>query len=590
MSDRRIPIDRDTGRRFARVVREFLTSDVRWPARGRLALLLAFALAVNGLNVVNSYVGRDFMTAIAHRDRAGFVRQAVLYVGVFAGSTAVAVLYRFTEERLGLFWRVWMTRRIVRRYLADRTYLRLKVSAAVDNPDQRIADDVRAFTATTLSFTLMSLNGALAVVSFSGVLWTISPLLFGVAVGYAALGTVAAVYLGLPLVGLNYAQSDREASFRSDLVHVRENAESVALLRREGRLTARLLRRVDDLADNFRRITSVNRNLGFFTTGYNYLVQIIPTVIVAPLFIRGEVEFGVVTQSAMAFSQLLGAFSLIVNQVQSLSSFAAVTARLSTLGEAAGKGPPADRAGVAVTETDGRLGYEGLTLSSSEDGRVLVRDLTVDVPRGTGLLVVGPDEAARVALFRATAGFWPAGEGKIVRPSLDALFFLPQRPYLPPGTLREILLRTGQEESVPDDRIMAALRDTGLDPVVTRAGGLGAERDWPAVLSLGEQQLFALTRLVLARPEFAVLDRVNATLTPAQVRQALLLLRRHSITYVTLAEAVQSADLYDAVLEIDADGTWRWKPTGPAAPEGGGSTFRPLYPPGQLPEHPGSKP
>src|SRR5262249_40626886 len=161
--------------------------------------------------------------------------------------------------------------------------------------------------------------------------------------GYAALGTLAAIRLGRPLVGLNYRQSDQEANFRSDLIHVRENAESVALLRREGRLTARLLRRIDALADNFRRIPPGNPHLGFFTTGYNYLIQIIPTLIVAPLFIRGEVEFGVITQSAMAFTQLLGAFSLIINQVQSLSSFAAVIARLEALAVAVGQGPPRDR-------------------------------------------------------------------------------------------------------------------------------------------------------------------------------------------------------------------------------------------------------
>ena len=211
MSEQPVAFDRVTGRRFVHAVKYFLTSEVRWPARGLFALLIAFAFTINGLNVLNSYVGRDFMTAIAHRDMTGFIRQAVLYVGVFALSTAVVVLYRFTEERLGLFWRVWLTRRIIGQYFSDRTYLHLKESATVENPDQRIADDVRTFTATTLSFTLMFMNGALAVLAFSGVLWTISPLLFGVAVGYAVIGTLATIYLGRPLIGLNYRQSDQEA-------------------------------------------------------------------------------------------------------------------------------------------------------------------------------------------------------------------------------------------------------------------------------------------------------------------------------------------------------------------------------------------
>lgn len=567
MSEQPVTFDRITGRRFVRAVKYFLTSEVRWQARGLFALLFAFAFTINGLNVLNSYVGRDFMTAIVRRDQTGFIRQAVLYVGVFALSTAVAVLYRFTEERLGLFWRVWLTRRIIGQYFSDRTYLHLKESATVENPDQRIAEDVRTFTATTLSFTLMFMNGALAVLSFSGVLWTISPFLFGVALVYAVIGTLAAIYLGRPLIGLNYRQSDREASFRSDLIHVRENAESIALLRREGRLTARLLRRIDDLADNFRRIVAVNRNLSFFTTGYNYLIQIIPMLIVAPLFIRGKVEFGVITQSAMAFTTLLGAFSLIINQFQAISSFASVIARLSALVGAVEKGPPSGRTEVAVVGDDRRIAYEGLTLYSPEGGREVLKNLTADIPRGTRVLIIGPNEAARMALFRATAGIWPAGVGTLVRPPLKEIFFLPQRPYLPPRTLRDLLL-TGQEQVMTDDEITAALREAGLDSVPARAGGLDSEHDWPTMLSVAEQQLLALTRLTLARPAFAMLDRVTAALKPAQVRQALRRFDENSITYITFAEDAESLELYDALLEIDVDGAWSWRRTGRGASAG----------------------
>jgi ABC-type uncharacterized transport system fused permease/ATPase subunit len=243
-------LDLQTLRRFIRAARDLLTSEVRRQAIAVLLFLLAFALSVNGLNVVNSYVGRDFMTAIAHREMAEFVGLAILYIGLFAAMTAVAVLYRFTEERRGLLWRSWLTRRVTERYLDGRTYLRLK---------------------------------------------------------------------------------------------------SITLLHREDRLRVRLLSRIDELAANLRRITSVNRNLGFFTTGYNYLIQIIPTLIVAPRFIRGEVEFGVITQSAMAFAQLLGAFSLIINQCGSTSSFAAVVARLSALAGAI-EGKSVDRPGIETVE------------------------------------------------------------------------------------------------------------------------------------------------------------------------------------------------------------------------------------------------
>src|SRR5262245_60705431 len=338
MNAQRVPIDRLRATRFARAVRNFAASEVGGNAKWLFAGLIALLFGISGLNVVNSYVGRDFMTAIEQRSMSAFVRQALLYIGVFALSTVVAVIYRFMEERLRLLWREWLTRTLITTYLEHPTYYRLSDQLEADgeiaNPDQRIADDVRAFTTTTISFVLLLLNGTLTVLAFSGVLWSISPLLFAVAVSYAGLGSLLTIALGRPLVWLNYNQSDQEANLRAALIHVRTNAESLMLVRYEQQLGARLLRHLDAVVANFRRIIDVNRNLGFFTTGYNYLIQIIPALIVAPLFIRGEAQFGVITQSAIAFGQLIGAFSLIVTQFQSISSFAAVVARLGALAEA----------------------------------------------------------------------------------------------------------------------------------------------------------------------------------------------------------------------------------------------------------------
>lgn len=566
MIEPKVTFDRQTARRFVGGITTFLSSDVRWKARGMFALLIAFALAINGLNVVNSYVGRDFITAIADRNQAGFIRQAVVYIAVFAGSSIVLVMYQFTQDRLGLFWRVWLTRRILGQYLADRAYLRIKQSGTVENPDERIADDVHAFTGTTLSFTVMLVNGVLAVVSFSGVLWTISRSLFGVAIGYACLGTLVTIYLGRPLISLNYRQLDREAAFRSNLIHVRSNAESIAISRREGRLVARLMESLDALAANTRRTISVNRRLGFFTTGYNYLIQIIPALVVAPLFIHGKVEFGVVTQSAMAFSQVLGAFSIIVDQFQSISSFGAVIVRVSALTAAIEKAPPSDKAAIALVEATGRIAYEHLSLASPDDGAEILKDLTAEIPHGTRVLVVGPNEAARTALFEATAGIWSIGHGTVARPPVEAIAFLPQRPYLPPGTLRDVLLGDGKQQAVTDDQITAALHTLGLESIAAHAGGLDSERDWPAILSLRDQQLLALARLILARPAFALLDRIDGVFEPAQLSQALRRLDENSITYVAFAENAELVEQYDAVLEIRSDGTWSWTPAAHGTP------------------------
>jgi putative ATP-binding cassette transporter len=332
MDAQAIPL-KTTAIRFVRAVKTFAQSEVGWKAKLIFAALVLLLCAANALNVINSYVGRNFMTAIADRDMPGFVRQAFIYIGVFAALTLVAAIARFGEERLGLLWRDTMTRGILIRYLADGTYQRLNASGTIANPDQRISEDVRAFTVTTLSFALMVLNSAFTIVAFSGVLWTISPLLFGVAVLYASGGSLFTFVFGRPLIRLNYDQLDKEASFRSELIDVRNNADAIMAARDEDSRMALLLGRLDDLVANFRKITSINRNVGFFTTGYNWMIQIIPALIIAPAFIERKIEFGVITQSAVAFSMLVAAFSLIVTQFQSVSSYAAVVARLSALVE-----------------------------------------------------------------------------------------------------------------------------------------------------------------------------------------------------------------------------------------------------------------
>jgi vitamin B12/bleomycin/antimicrobial peptide transport system ATP-binding/permease protein len=322
-------------RRLARSLGFFLSSPSGGKAKWLLAALFLLMLCINAANVVNSFVGRHFMSAIESRDTAGFIRFAWLYVAVFAGSTFVGVMFRFTEERLGLLWRDFLTRRVVSDYIGGGVYLRLSREHSVSNPDQRISDDIRQLTTTTLSFVLMVLNGTMTVLSFSGVLWSISPKLFLVAVMYAVAGSALTIWLGRPLIRLNYRQSDCEANFRTELIWTHENAEKIAGENTQVPVRERLLARVDDLVGNFRRIISINRNLNFFTSGYGYLIQLIPVLIVAPMFIRREVEFGVIGQSAMAFATLLGAFSLVITQFQAISAYASVILRLGEFIEAA---------------------------------------------------------------------------------------------------------------------------------------------------------------------------------------------------------------------------------------------------------------
>lgn len=556
MSTDRKQLIRLTWKRFQGALRVLAKSKQGPKALTFAATLLLLILMTNVLNVINSYVGRDFMSAIESRNQTEFKLQAMLYAGVFIVSTVLVVFYRFTEERLGILWREQLTWRLTEAYLSERAYYRLDSASGVANPDQRITEDVRAFTTTTLSFLLLILNGTITAVSFSGVLWTISPFLFAVAVLYAVCGSAMTIVLGKPLIRLNYNQLDMEADFRAELIHVRENSESIALSHREGRFRNRLQSRLDALTGNFRRLIRINRNLGFFTNGYNYFIQIIPAVIIAPMFISGKVEFGVITQSTMAFATLLGAFSLIVTQFQSISAFTAVTARLHMLGDAIEKAHGTLPCAIEVEEAADRVRYGNITLRTADKSRLLLDELNVEIRRGERWLVTGPDDAAKIALFRATAGVWDCGSGKILRPGLDDILFLPERPYLPPGPLRDVLVRTGREAETRDPAIHAVLHRLGLHQAVERVGGLNADKDWDDVFSIGEQHLLSIARIFLAHPSFVFLDRPGSSMSKPQITGILDMLAGEGIGVVILAKNGESGLDYDARLEIRQDGRW----------------------------------
>jgi putative ATP-binding cassette transporter len=563
----------ETCKRFYSMLRVLAKSEQGPKAMWFAVTLVVMMMAINGLNVLNSYVGREFMTAVEHKDLSEFQSQAVQYMVIFIASSVVLAFYRFTEERLGILWREQLTWRLTEAYLKQRAYFRLDGVAGVANPDQRIAEDIKAFTTTTLSFTLLLLNGSLTAISFSGVLWSISPFLFCVAVTYAICGSVITVWLGKRMIRLNYNQLDMEANFRADLIHVRENAESIALAHREGRFKARLKKRLNDLTGNFRRLIRINRNLGFFTNGYNYFIQIIPALIIAPMFIRGNVEFGVITQATMAFATLLGAFSLVVTQFQSISAFAAVTARLHLLSEAIGRVHHVKFCLMEIEEQPDRVAYENVTIRTADKSTVLIENLNLEIRRGARWIVTGEEDAQSITLFRLTAGLWDCAEGKIVRPSLEDIMFLPERPYLPPGTLRAVLLHTGMEAVTKDSEIIDVLRKLGIDETVEHAGGLDADKDWDDAFSISEQHILSIARLFLARPAFVFLDRPGSSLPTAKITSILDMLTAQGIGVVVLSNNGESRLRYDFHLELKAAGQWQIHQKSPAETRGNPGDF-----------------
>ncbi|CAN5839879.1 ABC transporter ATP-binding protein/permease [soil metagenome] len=561
---------RKTCRQFWIISKAFFASERRRKARGLLFGLLALSLSVGAIQVLMSYAGRDFMTAIANKNPAAYWRNLGLYLGTFALAVPVGVFYRWIEERLALLWREWMAQHLIKRYFNNRAYYRLRGSESIDNPDQRISEDVRNFTISSLSFLLIALNSLVTLGAFIGVLWVISGTLVSVLFLYAVIGTGLSILIGRRLVGLHYHQYQKEANFRYGLVRVRDNAESIAFYRGEKREHLDLVNRLTAAVGNMRNIIVWNRNLGFFTNSYNYAALVLPVMVVVPMFMRGEIEFGVVTQVAGAFAQVLAAVSLIITQFGGLSDYLAGVQRLGALWDGLDE-HDADEERIALSspqqaEEDSRfLKLDKLTVCTPNGNRTLVTDLSFELRAKQSILIMGASGTGKSSVLRTIAGLWPSGSGSLERPALNQLMFLPQRPYMVEGNLRDQLRYPYPDHGATDEQIHEIVDKVNLADVFQRVDSdLDRIVDWTNVLSLGEQQRVAFARLFLRQPKFAFLDEATSALDEENQDHLYQLLKASGIGFISVGHRTTLVDHHDQLLVLDRSGSWEIKAASPA--------------------------
>ncbi|CBL43853.1 hypothetical protein HDN1F_02700 [gamma proteobacterium HdN1] len=548
--------------RAVQMLLSFVSSPAGVRARLMFTVLVLLLVSTNGFNVLISYASRDFMTAIEQKHVSEFLHQALLMTGLFVASTVAASFARFFEERLGLLWRKALTERTLHQYMSAGTFYFIEAKHSEQRPDQRISEDIRALTSTALSFLLMMLNSLLGIIAFAGVLLDISPLLLLVSFLYAATGSLIALWLGNPLIALNSRQVDREADFRSELLNVRTHAERIALLQRETILHKRLLERLDALVANTKRMIAVNLRLAFFTGSYSYMIQIIPALVVAPLFMEDQADFGVIAQSALAFTVLVNAFSLIVSQFPSISSFAAVVTRLHALNQVSDEAQKQQANALEVLSAADCIRYENVSLfpigDDDDEKSPLLRDFNIEIRAGQRTLIHSTHKVLLLRLFNATAGTEKQSEGKLWLPTQSQVFFLPEKPWIPPGTLRDALDATRHGRS--DGEIAQVLAQLGIAQVVESVGGLDSpQTDWNASLSIGEQKLLDIGRLLLARPRFAFLFRLHSVLSHSCIDELMPILYRSGITYIHLGR-YEYPECYEQIIELCNDGSWKIQP------------------------------
>jgi putative ATP-binding cassette transporter len=546
--------------RFNGLATPYWAGAEKWQAWRLLLLLGLLLLGQTGFAVLFNEQTGEFTSALAARDADRFWLSMKKCLAVLVVGVPVYAFYYYVRDKLGVHWRRWLTRKFLGRYFSHRAYYDLNANTEIDNPDQRVAEDISTFTQKSLQFLLVLIGAVLQLIAFSGVLWSISKELVAFLIIYAIVGTLVTVLVfGKVLIGLNFYQLKREANFRFSLVRIRENAEAIAFYRGEAQESRSVGQFFDSVFSNFNKLIRVQLKLNLFQYGYSFLTIILPSVIIAGRVISGELEVGRATQAAGAFAAILSALTVIIDNFDSVSKFAAGIDRLDNFAKFLdGKEQHSSGSPLHISFVNGPvLSIQNLTLQTPNSERTLVKGLSLSIESGQGLMIVGASGCGKSSLLRAMAGLWRTGSGRIVSPEGGEMLFLPQRPYMRQGSLRSQLLYPQQEREVSDAELLRLLASVNLPKTSDHFGGLDAHLDWSKVLSVGEQQRIAFARVLLHAPRYAMLDEATSALDIANELSLYQLLAATGTTLISVGHRPSILKYHPQVLELIGDGSWQ---------------------------------
>lgn len=560
----------------------YMTSQERWTARSLLAAIIILNFSIVGMNVLLNYWNGAFFNSLQDKNWEDFINLLLFwrikdgsfmpgFVPIVCVYIPIAIYRTWLTQWLQIRWRRWMTETQLAQWMHGRAYYTIGLQNApaspqspgapnTDNPDQRIAEDLRAFSGDTLSLSVNLLKTIVTLISFAQILWTLSGSLsiFGihipgyllfVAILYSIFGTWLTHLVGRSLAGIEFRKQKAEADFRFALVRVRENAEGIALYAGETSERLGLLERFAAIVVNWRQYMNRTKYLNALVSGYEQVASIFPIVVASPRYFAGEIMLGGLTRISSAFAQVQGALSWFVDFYASLAVWRATVDRLVGFQNAIAAAHAMAETGVQVRPgADGQVTLDNVTLALP-DGRNLIEDTELTLRQGRSTILSGRSGTGKSTLFRAIAGIWPFGSGEVRRPPGASVLFLPQRAYIPLGTLRHAVTYPSSPGAILDIAMAQALTDAGLGTLVPE---LDEEQPWSQRLSGGEQQRLAIARALLQKPDWLFLDEATSNMDPESQAELYQILRDRlpDTTILSISHRPEVAKWHDDALTL----------------------------------------
>ena len=555
------------------ITKAYWFSEDKWKARALLAVIVALNLGQVYILVLVNEWSNTFYNTLQNHDKDGFVSAIGTFCILAACHIIVAVYVLYMQQFLEIKWRRWLTEKYLQTWLHKRAYYQMQLlDYHTDNPDQRISEDLNLFVNLTLGLSIGILKAAVILFSFMFILWNLSGSLtipigqteivipgymFWVAILYSVAGNWLTVKIGKPLVNLNFSQQRYEADFRFSLIRLRENSESIALYGGEVQEQAKLTERFQMVFDNFKAVMLRQKKLTWFTAGYGQIAIIFPMVVAAPRYFSNQMQLGGFMQISAAFGKVQDSLSFLIDSYSSLAQWQSVVKRLLGFNHAMNRVEHiADQEVIGVIYgADPSLHVHQLQIDLP-NGEELLKGLQLTIHQGDSLLIMGPSGCGKSTLMRTLAGIWPFGQGSVSIPAEQKLLFLPQRSYLPLGTLRDSVLYPYKEDFAPDEKIRSVMELCKLEDLVDK---LDQVEDWSHVLSFGEQQRIAFVRAILQQPDWLFLDEATSAIdeiTEAHLYQ-LLHSQLNATTIISVGHRNTLVNYHKRKLIIDDTGSWR---------------------------------